>query len=178
MYDFASDEQLPHIQKAIKNGRKAIEIRKQVIAEREGDKNEATGGGGVEGGIDNATEDGDLGVESGEVVGEDDRESKLSTELTGSCGDGRYEGEKLCEDEISQAFEDGSGDMPISPCTEKSFVADSTDESSFRSSEDANGRCKTIHLLEDVDLIYQRHRLGLSLMNLAFNLDSWDGENC
>ena len=33
MYDFASDQQIPHIQKAIQFGRKAISIREQFLSE-------------------------------------------------------------------------------------------------------------------------------------------------
>ena len=76
MYDFASDQQIPHIHKAIQYGRKAIDIREEFLNDLQG------------------------------------------------------------RDE----------DMTVL--------------------QEENAR----------NLIYQKHRLGLSRMNLAFNLDSWNGK--
>ena len=115
MYDFASDQQIPHIQKAIQFGRKAISIREQFLSEyRDDTKDQMT----------------DCGVKE--------------------TDDQRRENEK-------EKADDFSASTAFSPVAA------------------ARSICGRLEGDNNLDLIYQRHRLGLSRMNLAFNLDSWNG---
>ena len=152
MFDFASDEQLPHIQKAIKFGRKAIEIRERVVAEKEGGKSASEAGMRRDGGGD----DGFV------------QDNRPSMDDAPSPPDGSGE-------VVSSSTTRADGEW--SPRTRRR--AEPEKESSDVEIDDFNledrGKSSTSTTEDDVDLVYQRHLLGLSLMNLAFNLDSWDG---
>ena len=115
MYDFASDQQIPHIQKAIQYGRKAISIREQFLSEYRDETKDQT--------------------------------TDCSFKET---DDQRRDNEK-------EKGDDFNASTAFSP------VAEGQSISGRFEGDDTH------------DLIYQRHRLGLSRMNLAFNLDSWNG---
>ena len=75
----------------------------------------------------------------------------------------------------SARHDDGSGDSAMSPMTDDS-MSEKENSPLIDDGEEAKGeKTQRFMGMEDTELIYQRYHLGLSLMNLAFNLDSWDG---